>query len=895
MVGTSKSGRKQGSKNVLKVEETEKYNIPEMMYIIEHWKELGDKVGKAFVNGEIVENEAFQTIMTNIFSTIKSNETLFPIGERKVIYKRGPLGYGRLLTKNFGYINMARPIRQTLASDLYIDIDVVNCHPVIYEYICKKYDVKQEILTHYINNREQLFTELMELNPSESKDNIKKLILARLNGGAYPGNSEINESKFSLDFYNEIQKVSKQLSIKIQQEYPTIRPYIEERERNKEKNKEKKANKDVWNLDCKIVCKILEKYEDEIRAELVNLLQDDEIDASVHCYDGVMSYVRENKKEITDDYLRFLEQSIYKKVNIPIKLKIKHFDEKLNLPDFTYTYEDFKRIKSQIQDIDDEKVARDFIKLLGNKVVKHNKQIYFFDDLTGMWEQSTDETIYKYASMYKEQLIYTRYDEEGNEKKINYGGNNTKINAIKKFFNAMVPEKERFIINGLIKSRHMLLFQDGIYNFEKDEFTYGFNPEYVFLRNIRRKFPKKKDIEKMNWIKRTLFLKPFSVSGKVDYDIKEIENCKVEYTKTDREHFLNTKSDEEKQQYKDENGHWDDNKIDSELDKNSNIDKVKLEDIRKLRTGLYLLKNIALGIAGYYSEKRFLFCVGDSNSGKGVITEALCNSFGGYVKTFNGNNLLYTKNTADEAKKLHWMCDLEGTRLIISNEATVSDGTNKLAIDANLLKKITGGGDIIEARKNRQDQYEIIPQAIPIFLCNDVPNVYPAEDDGIRTRCKYMKFERVFSSECPLDSNNNYIEETGISPKRDDVKINFLEDEYKDAFINLIIDEFRNIYVNNSIKIIEPKSITDYTKEWQTSTSHEDGSFEDVFNSNFEKTGNSNDKVKTKVIQGVFQTFGLSSVKLAEKLKKKFLINNKREASGVVWLGIKKKPREEDF
>ena len=890
MVGTSKSGRKQGNKNVLKVEETEKYNIPEMMYIIEHWKELGDKVGKAFVNNELVDNEAFKTIMLNVFKTIKTNETMFPLGERKVIYNRGPLGFGRLLTKNFGYINMARAVRQTLASDLYIDIDVVNCHPVIYEYICKKYDVKQETITYYINNREEIFRELMELNPHWNKDSIKKLILRRLNGGGHPNNhdlSDFSESKFSLAFYDEIENVSGQLSKKITQEYPTIKTYIEERER-------KYGNKEVWNLECKIVCKILEKYEDEIRAELVNLLKQDGIDASVHCYDGVMSYVRENKKEITDDYLIFLEQSIYKKLSIPIKLKIKHFDEKLNFPELNYTYEDFKKIHSETQDIDDEKVARDFIKLLGNKVVKHNKQIYFFDDLTGMWEQSTDETIYKYASMYKEQLIYTRYDEEGNEKKINYGGNNTKINAIKKFFNAMVPEKERFIINGLIKSRHMLLFQDGIYNFEKDEFIAGFNPEYVFLRNIRRKFPKKKDIEKMNWIKRTLFLKPFSVSGKIDYDIEEIENCKVEYTKTDREHFLNTKSDEEKQQYKDENNNYIEDKIDSDLDKNS-IDKDKLEDIRKLRTGLYLLKNIALGIAGYYSEKRFLFCVGDSNSGKGVITEALCNSFGGYVKTFNGNNLLYTKNTADEAKKLHWMCDLEGTRLIISNEATVSDGTNKLAIDANLLKKITGGGDIIEARKNRQDQYEIIPQAIPIFLCNDVPNVYPAEDDGIRTRCKYMKFERVFSSECQLDSNNNYIENTGISPKRDDVKINFLEDEYKDAFINLIIDEFRNIYVNNSIKIKEPKSITDYTKEWQTSTSHEDGSFEDVFNSNFEKTGNSNDKVKTKVIQAVFQSFGLSSVKLAEKLKKKFSINNKREASGVVWLAIKKKQREDDF
>ena len=169
MVGTSKSGRKQGSKNIEKVEEAEVYNIPVLMYIIDNWNNLGDKVGRAYVNGEYIEQEAFKTLMLNIFKTIKTNEEMFPLGERKVIYKRGPLGFGRLLTQNFGYINMARPVRHCLADDLYLDIDVVNCHPVIYEFLCKKYNVKQEQLTYYINNREIIFNELMSINPTFKK------------------------------------------------------------------------------------------------------------------------------------------------------------------------------------------------------------------------------------------------------------------------------------------------------------------------------------------------------------------------------------------------------------------------------------------------------------------------------------------------------------------------------------------------------------------------------------------------------------------------------------------------------------------------------------------------------------------------------------------------------
>ena len=52
------------------------------------------------------------------------------------------------------------------------DIDIVNCHPVILDYLCKKNNVDCNILKNYIENR-KLYHRL----------GIKELFLSILNGG----------------------------------------------------------------------------------------------------------------------------------------------------------------------------------------------------------------------------------------------------------------------------------------------------------------------------------------------------------------------------------------------------------------------------------------------------------------------------------------------------------------------------------------------------------------------------------------------------------------------------------------------------------------------------------------------------------------------------------------
>ena len=123
-----------------------------------------------------------------------------------------------------------------------------------------------------------------------------------------------------------------------------------------------------------------------------------------------------------------------------------------------------------------------------------------------------------------------------------------------------------------------------------------------------------------------------------------------------------------------------------------------------------LLHFLSRAIAGHTEDKRWATYLGSRNCGKGVEYNLLKNGFGDYVKTFELGNILYSRKTAgleniDCSKKLYWLMDLEFTRLAVSQE--VPEHTTQQVANGKMLKKISGGGDTIVARRNydRHDTY----------------------------------------------------------------------------------------------------------------------------------------------------------------------------------------------
>lgn len=115
------------------------------------------------------------------------------------------------------------------------------------------------------------------------------------------------------------------------------------------------------------------------------------------------------------------------------------------------------------------------------------------------------------------------------------------------------------------------------------------------------------------------------------------------------------------------------------------------------------LQFLSRALAGHHEDKRWATYLGNRNSGKGVEYDLLASAFEGYVSTFELGNMLYSRKTAgtenvDCSKKLYWLIDLEFVRLAVSQE--IPDCNSGLHVNGKMLKKITGGGDVIVARRN---------------------------------------------------------------------------------------------------------------------------------------------------------------------------------------------------
>ena len=301
--------------------ETEHYHMDVLVYIYQNWDKLGSKVGKAFVNGELIDNAAFKSIIEKLICHTTTNDKIYPLADNKVAYKQGELKFGRYQTQNFGLINMARPVRQSIAWGLYQDIDFVNCHLYVYKYLCDNYKLKCPSINKYIKEREKHLEDLVAANPDCDRDAGKKWFLQLLNGGL--GKEVKNKTEFMTKFEKELRDLQPKLCAKIEIDYPTLREHVV-----------KKNGINTWNITCKIVSKVLEDNENRMRHYLGEYVKSQGFDFSSHCYDGGMSYLPLNKSEITAKLnLKKTQAYILEKCGIDCPLKFKEFDEKIDIPE----------------------------------------------------------------------------------------------------------------------------------------------------------------------------------------------------------------------------------------------------------------------------------------------------------------------------------------------------------------------------------------------------------------------------------------------------------------------------------------------------------------------------------------------------------------------------------
>jgi hypothetical protein len=100
----------------------------------------------------------------------------------KVKYNR-PYSFGRTyVTYSAGLQSIRQEARHTLTNNLYVDIDTVNCHPVIMSQVMQQNGLSCKYLRKYVKDRDNII-KYVEIAFKVTRDQAKELLITMLYGG----------------------------------------------------------------------------------------------------------------------------------------------------------------------------------------------------------------------------------------------------------------------------------------------------------------------------------------------------------------------------------------------------------------------------------------------------------------------------------------------------------------------------------------------------------------------------------------------------------------------------------------------------------------------------------------------------------------------------------------
>ena len=122
----------------------EDVDLNKLRVIIENLNDLNEKG----LVGEFKRPETMWTIAATHeqVRTILTKFEARKVMSRSVLYRMSKNGIGRLYSVGGSLQGMHRTVRHTIGRDIYTDIDIVNCHPVILVQLCEKWGYPCEYL-----------------------------------------------------------------------------------------------------------------------------------------------------------------------------------------------------------------------------------------------------------------------------------------------------------------------------------------------------------------------------------------------------------------------------------------------------------------------------------------------------------------------------------------------------------------------------------------------------------------------------------------------------------------------------------------------------------------------------------------------------------------------------
>lgn len=332
--------------------------------------------------------------------------------------------------------------RGLLMRDIATDIDMVNAHPVILRYVCKKHNIDCPYLEYYINNREHCFGEF------SSRSVAKKTYLKAIN------NEKLNRDTKLPENFKRFDKEMKVIQKKITElkDYADLVNTVPETKQ--------------YNFNGSAINRVLCYYENIILSHAIHFINICGIEIAVLMFDGLMVY-----GNYYDDHNLLNELSKYVAEQIPdlnMKWTYKEHDDSMVVPDdFDESNYDSN---NGIRFATDDNHARDLImddlkgKLVYDAIAK---RVFYYKE--PIWISDALE-IEKTLTNYILTSGICRANEDN--KYIPYSQNIHSAESIRKTIMTRIIDEPPVNVSELFHSTTVgrVAFEDGVLDFNKKRF-----------------------------------------------------------------------------------------------------------------------------------------------------------------------------------------------------------------------------------------------------------------------------------------------------------------------------------------------------------------------------------------------------------------------------------------
>ena len=245
---------------------------------------------------------------------------------------------------------------------------------------------------------------------------------------------------------------------------------------------------------------------------------------------------------------------------------------------------------------------------------------------------------------------------------------------------------------------------------------------------------------------------------------------------------------------------------------------------------------LSTGLDGIPLEK-FVIANGGGGNGKGLLNEFIEYMLGNYAYILPNQILLGPLKTGSNPE----LANMNNKRLVFTKEPD-----KDLKFNCSTIKEITGGSNI-NARLNYSNDTKTNLKLTFILECNDKPKLNEV-NDALSRRVLDIPFKNKFVDKEEYEETDEEDRMKTVFLKNDIYKSAEFKDKYKQALF-LILIEYHKEFLNNNRTLPISDEITKRNRAYLANSD----AFYNWFEDNFEKTKNSKDVIKLKVVYNKFK------------------------------------------